>query len=98
MPAAVFSLTGAGSEKCWQTYAAGIYRSRVMSGEDWDGGVTIEKPIPTAAQDCASREWYELNKAGSKLKLHVILKPGNAGKATSQSSRSTNRIFNIIWL
>jgi len=56
MPAAVFSLTGAGSEEYWQTYAAGIYRSRVMSGEDWAGGVTIEKPIPTAAQDCASRE------------------------------------------
>ncbi len=79
MPAAVFSLTGAGSEKCWQTYAAGIYRSRVMSGEDWDGGVTIEKPIPTAAQDCASREWYELNKAGSKLKKLVVHDLNNEG-------------------
>jgi hypothetical protein len=53
---------------------------------------------PPAAQDRASREWYERNKAGSKLKLHVILKPENAGKAPSQTSRATNRIFNIIWL
>ena len=39
MPAAVFSSTGTGSDSCWQTDAAGICRSRAMSGEDWDGGV-----------------------------------------------------------
>ena len=40
MPAAVFSSTGAGSDECWHSYAAGTYRLRAMSGEDWAGGVT----------------------------------------------------------
>jgi hypothetical protein len=40
VPAAVFSSTGAGSDECWRTYAAGKFRSRVMSGEDWVGGIT----------------------------------------------------------
>jgi len=39
MPASVFSSTGAGSDACWQTYAAGNFRSRAMSGEDWADGV-----------------------------------------------------------
>jgi len=38
MPAAVFSSTGAGSDAGWKTYAAGICRQWVMSGEDWAAG------------------------------------------------------------
>ena len=41
MPAAVFSSTGTGSDACWRTYAAGNFRSRAMSGEDWAGGVAF---------------------------------------------------------
>jgi len=41
LPAAVFSSTGAGSDEYWHTYTAGKSRSRVMSGEDWAGGVTF---------------------------------------------------------
>jgi len=35
MTAAVFSSTRAGSDACWQTDAAGKFRQREMSGEDW---------------------------------------------------------------
>jgi len=35
MPAAVISSTGAGSDACWHTYAAGNFWSRAMSGGDW---------------------------------------------------------------
>ena len=35
MPASVFSSTGTGSDACWQSGAAGIFRQRAMSGEDW---------------------------------------------------------------
>jgi len=38
MPAAVFSTTGAGSDECWRSYAAGNFRPRAMSGEDWAAG------------------------------------------------------------
>lgn len=41
MPAAVISITGTGSDEYWLTHAAGKFRSRVMSGEDWAGGVTF---------------------------------------------------------
>jgi len=53
----------------------------------------------SAAQDCASREWYKPRKPGSKLKLHIILVPETAGKAPTQTSRSLAQgIFNIICL
>ena len=39
MPAAVFSTTGAGSDECWRSYAAGNFRPRAMSGEDWAAGM-----------------------------------------------------------
>jgi len=35
LPASVFSSTGAGSDACWQSGAADIFRQWVMSGEDW---------------------------------------------------------------
>jgi len=41
MPASVFSSTGTDSDTCWQTDAAGNLRSKVMSGEDWAGGVNF---------------------------------------------------------
>jgi hypothetical protein len=40
MTAAIFSLMGAGSDECWRNYAAGKFRSKAMSGEDWAGGIT----------------------------------------------------------
>jgi len=39
MPAAVFSSTGAGSNEGWRSYAAGNFRPRAMSGEDWAAGL-----------------------------------------------------------